>query len=97
MGHKSEHWRDPGELVRTAVSGDFLADLAVKTQPANAGDAGSIPDWGARIPHALGQLSPGAATREACVLQQTQHSQKRRRNAPPLFYMELRSASEHKL
>lgn len=82
MGHKSGALEGSWELVRTAVSGDFLADLAVKTQPANAGDAGSIPDWGARIPHALGQLSPGAATREACVLQQTQRSQKKKKKCP---------------
>ena len=70
VGHKSGALEGSWELVRTAISGDFPADLVVKNLPANAGDPGSIPDWGARIPYALGQLSPGAATREACVLQQ---------------------------
>ena len=36
----------------------------VKNPPSNAGDMGSIPGWGARIPHAAGQLSPRAATIE---------------------------------
>ena len=34
----------------------------VKNLPANAGDMGSIPDWGTKIPHATGQLSPQPAT-----------------------------------
>ena len=36
----------------------------VKNLPSNAGDAGSIPGWGTKIPHAAGQLSPCATTRE---------------------------------
>ena len=39
----------------------------VKNPPSNAGDAGSIPGQGTKIPHAAGQLSPHAATTEpAC-------------------------------
>ena len=30
----------------------------VKNPPHNAGDAGSIPDWGTKIPHASEQLQP---------------------------------------
>ena len=30
----------------------------VKNLPWSAGDAGSIPGWGSKIPHALEQLSP---------------------------------------
>ena len=30
----------------------------VKTSPSNAGGAGSIPGWGARVPHALGAKKP---------------------------------------
>ena len=48
----------------------------VKNPPSNAGDAGSIPGWGTRIPHATGQLRLRATTREpapacsgACVPQ----------------------------
>ena len=46
----------------------------VKNPPSNAGDAGSIPGQGTKIPHAVGQLSLRAATTEparsgACALQ----------------------------
>ena len=36
----------------------------VRNLPANEGDAGSIPGWGTKIPHAVGQLSPCATTTE---------------------------------
>ena len=36
----------------------------VKNLPSNAGDAGSIPGRGTKIPHATGQLNPCAATTE---------------------------------
>ena len=36
----------------------------VKNPPSNAGDAGSIPGRGTKIPHAAGQLSPHASTTE---------------------------------
>ena len=34
----------------------------IKNLPFSAGDSGSIPGWGTKIPHASGQLSPGTAT-----------------------------------
>ena len=37
----------------------------LKNLPSNTGDMGSIPSQGAKIPHATGQLSPCATTREA--------------------------------
>ena len=37
---------------------DFPVGPVVKNLPSNAGDAGSIPGWGTKIPHATGQLSP---------------------------------------
>ena len=46
---------------------DFPAGPVVKNPPANAGDTGSIPDLGTRIPHAMGQLSLQAKTTEACA------------------------------
>ena len=36
----------------------------VKNLFCNAGDVGSIPGQGTKIPHAMGQLSPCATTRE---------------------------------
>ena len=43
---------------------DFPGGPVVKHLPYNAGDAGSIPGQGTRIPHAAGQLSPRATTTE---------------------------------
>ena len=41
----------------------------------NAGDTGSIPNWGAKVPHTEGQLSPHATTRESpWATAKTQHS-----------------------
>ena len=34
----------------------------VKNPPSKAGDMGSIPAWGTKIPQASGQLSPHATT-----------------------------------
>ena len=45
-------------------SGDFPGSPVVKNPPYNAGDAGSIPGQGTKIPHAAGQLSPCATTTE---------------------------------
>ena len=33
---------------------NFSGGPVVKTSPSNAGGAGSIPGWGAKIPHTLG-------------------------------------------
>ena len=37
---------------------DFPGGPVVKTSPSNAGGVGSIPDWGAKIPHASGPKKP---------------------------------------
>ena len=37
---------------------DFPGGPVVKTSPSNAEGAGSIPGWGAKIPHASGQKNP---------------------------------------
>ena len=42
---------------------DLLGGPVVKNLPSNAGNAGSIPSPGTRIPLALGQLSPQAQLR----------------------------------
>ena len=49
---------------------DFPGGLVVQNLPSNAGDAGSIPGQGTKIPHAAGQLSPHTTAREAQELQQ---------------------------
>ena len=38
--------------------GDFPGGPVVKNPPADAGDTGSIPDPGTKIPHVTGQLTP---------------------------------------
>ena len=43
---------------------DFLGGPVVKNLPCNAGDAGSTPGRGTKIPHAVEQLSPDAVTPE---------------------------------
>ena len=53
---------------------DFPGGLAVKNLPSNAGDAGSIPGWGTKIPHASGQLSPCTTTTELVCHNQSWHA-----------------------
>ena len=40
----------------------------VKNPPSNARDAGSIPGWGSKIPHAAGHLSLHTTTTELAHL-----------------------------
>ena len=47
---------------------DFPGGPVVKNLPSNAGDMGSIPGRGTKIPHAVGQLSPCTATTEPAHL-----------------------------
>ena len=64
--------------------GDFLGGPVVENPPSNAGDMGSNPGQGTKIPHAQGQLdpcvpqllSPPVTTKIACAATETQHSQK---------------------
>ena len=39
-----------------------------KSPPSKAGGMGLVPGWGTKMPHALGQLNPRAASREARAL-----------------------------
>ena len=45
---------DSGESSKYLTSGDFPGDPMVKNPPSNAGDMGSIPSQGTKIPHAAG-------------------------------------------
>ena len=49
------------------MSRDFPVGPVVENPPSNAGDAGSIPGQGTKIPHAAGQLNPRAVTELACL------------------------------
>ena len=46
------------------IRGDFPGGLVIKNPSCNAGDTGSIPGQGSKIPHSTGQLSPCTATAE---------------------------------
>ena len=47
---------------------DFPGGPVIKNPPSNAGDAGSIPGRGTKIPHAAGQLSLRTTTTELVCL-----------------------------
>ena len=56
--------------LKNFYSQDFPGGPVVKDPPSNAGDVGSIPSQGTKIPQATGQLSPRTTTTEpARVLQ----------------------------
>ena len=50
--------------IKNSEIGDFPSGPVVKNLPYNAGDVGSIPGQGTKIPHAVGQLNPRATTTE---------------------------------
>ena len=55
------------QLQKNNLGWDFPGDPVEKNLPSTAGDTGSIPGRGTKIPHAAGQLSPCATTTEpAC-------------------------------
>ena len=56
------HWGP--QVIKNSHGGDFPGGPMAKSPSCNAGDAGSIPGLGTRIPHAAGQLSPCATPRE---------------------------------
>ena len=43
---------------------DFPGGPVVQNLPCDAGDAGSVPGWGTKIPHAAEILCPSAGTTE---------------------------------
>ena len=50
------------EHLHIKNQGDFTGSPVIKNLPSNAGDVGSIPGYGIKILHAVGQLRPCAAT-----------------------------------
>ena len=55
------------------LRGDFPGGPVVKNPPSNAGDVGSIPGQGTKIPHAAGQLNLHATTTELARLNERAH------------------------
>ena len=79
------------------ITRDFPGVPVVKNLPANAGDVGSIPGRGTKIPHAAEQLSPCLTTTElsrfnekACVPQTTEPT-----HAPWSPHVTTREKPEH--
>ena len=48
------------------VYGDFPGGPGVQTSPSNAGGVGSIPGWGAKIPHASGPKNQNTKQKQYC-------------------------------
>lgn len=49
------------QVTHSEVSlGDHTCGSVLKNPPCNAGDVGSIPGKGTKVPHVAEQLSPGA-------------------------------------
>ena len=64
-GYISESGESQESAGTTDLLGDFPGGPGVKNPPLNAGNTGLIPDWGTKIPHAVGQLNLSPATNEA--------------------------------
>ena len=54
---------EPELELKSVCVRDFPGGPVVGSPPSSVGDAGSIPGQGTKIPHAMGQLSPRAATK----------------------------------
>ena len=52
-----------GTAYQVSGSGDFPGGPVVKNPPSSAGASSSIPGSGTKIPRAMGQLHPRAATK----------------------------------
>ena len=60
----------------------FPGGPVVKNPSCNAGDAGSIPGRGTKIPHAAGQISPRDTTREKpCTAVNSPHAASKTRRS----------------
>ena len=63
--------------IKRANSLDFPGGSVAKNLPCNAGDEGLIPSQGAKIPHAMEQLSLCATTTElACHRESVLHNER---------------------
>ena len=64
---------DPFPHKKSKENPGFLGGPVVKNQLSSAGDPGSIPGGGTKIPHSAGQLSPRARTTELALLNYRAH------------------------
>ena len=68
-----EIWVRLSSYFQMKISGDFPGGLVVRNPPSSAGNVGSIPGRGTRIPHAEEQLSPQTAITEPTHCNERQH------------------------
>ena len=52
--------------LEVLVLRDFPGSPVVKTSPSTAGVVGSIPGWGAKVPHALGSKKQNIKQKQYC-------------------------------
>ena len=71
-------------FFKKSIYRDFPGGPVVKNPPSNAGDAGSIPGRGTKIPCAAGQLSPRAATTGPAHRNKRPHVPQRRSRVPQI-------------
>ena len=67
---------------------DFPGGPVAKNPTSNAGDLGSIPGRGTKIPHASGQLSPSATTTEAHMPRAHAPNKRSHHNEKPVHHKE---------
>ena len=65
-------------------SGDVPSGPVVKNPPCSAEEAGSVPDWETKIPHATQQVSPRATTVETMHHNRRVHELRGRFHTLPL-------------
>ena len=53
-------------VIALKIIRDFLGSPVVKTLPSNAGGVGSIPGWGAKVPHASGPKNQNIKQKQDC-------------------------------
>ena len=72
------------QVIHSEVSlGDYTGGPVLKNPLCNAGDMGSIPGEGTKIPHATERLSPGTATtKPECSKAYTPQLESSRAGAP---------------
>ena len=85
-----DHQGSPSSHFKIIYCRDFPSSPIVKNPPSNAGDAGSIPGQGTKIPHPSGQLNPQTTTtKPVCCSERTHMLQLRN-----IFFKLLKVKSE---
>ena len=62
----TKKWEGYGATQNFLHKADFPCGPVVKTSPSNAGNTGSIPGWGAKIPHASWPQNQNITQKQYC-------------------------------